>query len=217
MWPNAEIGDEVLSRCIYQLRNHLKDSSREQAFIVTIPKRGYQLVVAPEPLEPEPESAEVDPGAARPRWPVVAAGIGMVAAIAILAIFWPGAPDPPVDSAASSTGDVVAPSVVAASDPPAIVVIPYSDLSEAGDKGYFSDGITDELLHGLGQIQGLRIIGRESGVRLAEASPEEIRERLNVDVILTGSVRFNGEDVRINNRLIDTTTGAQITRSPRQS
>lgn len=201
VWPNAAIGDEVLSRCVYQLRSHFDDSSREQRFIATVPKRGYQLVVQPEPLEPTADATAL--GSSRPRWPVLIAAVGVAIAAVILVAFLPGEPD-------LSNGFASAPSVLPATDPPAIVVIPYADLSENGDRGYLSEGITDELLHGLGQIRGLRIIGRESAQQLVDATPAQVRARLDVDVILTGSVRFNGDDVRINNRLVDTATGDQL-------
>ncbi len=47
VWPGAEVSDEVLSRCVYQLRRALSDDSAAPAYIETIPKEGYRLLVQP--------------------------------------------------------------------------------------------------------------------------------------------------------------------------
>lgn len=47
VWPGAQVSDEVLSRCIYQLRRALSDNSTEPEYIETIPKEGYRLLIQP--------------------------------------------------------------------------------------------------------------------------------------------------------------------------
>lgn len=206
VWPNAQVGDEVLSRCIYQLRTLFGDNSRTQDYIATIPKRGYKLVLIPEAVVAGDEGAHAAvPVATRPYWPVYFGIAGIALATAILIVVVVGRSRPPEEPAQH-------PSIVAASDPPAIIVVPYHDFSQKGDKQYFSDGITEELLNGLGQIGGLRVIGRESAVHVLKRgmSPMEIGSRLNVDAMLTGSVRVEGDNVRVSSRLVDTTSGEQI-------
>ena len=200
VWPNADISDEVLSRCIYQLRMHFGDNGRQHAFIATIPKRGYRLVVAAEPMSNPADSDVV--GARALWWPKMAATAGAVFALLIFFMY-----DPPSDELVDRQ-----PAILPGSAAPSVVVIPYLDLSESGDKQFLSEGVTEELLAGLGQIRGLRVLGRESAMNLktAAASPQEYAERLGVDVILAGSVRQSGDRIRVNTRLVDAVSGEQI-------
>lgn len=206
VWPNAEIGDDVLSRCIYQLRSYFGDDSRTQRVILTIRKRGYKLLEIPTPVASDPARTPAGSSAKpRPRWPVLAGAAGLAIAAGVLFMTLPQ--DPPETVPISSR-----PSVVPASKPPGIVVVPYSDLSTNGDKQYFSEGITEELLNGLGQIRGLRVIGGESAAQMLDRAiaPAEIGETLNVEAMLTGSIRFDGDSLRVSNRLINTATGEQV-------
>ncbi|MCH9695512.1 MAG: winged helix-turn-helix domain-containing protein [Gammaproteobacteria bacterium] len=206
VWPNADIGDEVLSRCIYQLRSHFGDSSRAQRVILTVPKHGYKLLLVPSVSEQNPDDSTIDSGTRkRARWPVAVGMLGLGAAIAIYLSYRPELPQ-------KSNTNNQPPAVEEAFTAPGIVVVPYSDLSKNSDKHYFTDGITEELLIGLGQIRGLRVFGRESAEKLLEsaATPAEIGRILNVDAILTGSVQVDGNTLRVSNRLINTATGEQI-------
>jgi len=86
-----------------------------------------------------------------------------------------------------------------------IAVMPFADLSPAGNQRYFSDGISEELLNLLARVSELRVISRSSSFALRDldlAAPE-IARRLNVDYLLQGSVRRRGATVRITVQLID--------------
>ena len=52
VWQGMVVGDEVLTRCIHELRHAFADDALDSKIIATIPKRGYQLLLSPEPLAP---------------------------------------------------------------------------------------------------------------------------------------------------------------------
>lgn len=86
-----------------------------------------------------------------------------------------------------------------------IAVLPFADMSVAGDQEYFSDGLAEELLNLLAKIPELRVISRSSAFSFKEKNLEitEIAKRLNVAHILEGSVRKAGNQIRITALLIE--------------
>jgi TolB-like protein/tetratricopeptide (TPR) repeat protein len=93
-----------------------------------------------------------------------------------------------------------------------IAVLPFVDVSEAGDNEYFSDGISEELLNSLVGIDGLRVAARTSSFAF-KGRQEDVRaigEKLNVQTVLEGSVRRAGDQVRITANLIDVNDGFPI-------
>src|SRR6266700_3047787 len=93
-----------------------------------------------------------------------------------------------------------------------IAVLPFKDLSLARDHTYFSDGIAEELLGALAKVDGLRVAARRSSFwfKDKEAELSEIAGKLNVEHVLEGSVRRDGNRVRITAELIDTCDGFTI-------
>ena len=93
-----------------------------------------------------------------------------------------------------------------------IAVLPFNDLSPAKDHTYFSDGIAEELLGALAKVDGLRVAARRSSFwfKDREAELSEIATKLNVEHVLEGSVRRDGNRVRITAELIDACDGFTI-------
>lgn len=94
----------------------------------------------------------------------------------------------------------------------AVAVLPFVDISPAHDNEYFSDGVTEELIHSLSRVEGLRVASRTSSYAFKgrNASIDEIAEALRVNIILEGSVRKVGNRVRITPLLVDATNGYQL-------
>jgi adenylate cyclase len=90
-----------------------------------------------------------------------------------------------------------------------IAVLPFNDLSPAKDHAYFGEGIAEELLGALAKVDGLRVAARRSSFwfKDKEAELREIAEKLNVEHVLEGSVRRDGNRVRITAELIDASDG----------
>lgn len=93
-----------------------------------------------------------------------------------------------------------------------IAVLPFISLSSDPENEYFCDGMTEEILNVLAQIEGLQVTSRTSSF-VFKNSKEDIREiaaKLNVRKILEGSVRKAGNKVRITAQLINAADGYHI-------
>jgi TolB-like protein/lipoprotein NlpI len=93
-----------------------------------------------------------------------------------------------------------------------IAVLPFVNMSDDAANEYFSDGITEELLNLLAQVQQLRVISRSSAFfyKGKDVNIPSIAQQLNVANILEGSVRKSGDRVRITAQLIDTHSDTHI-------
>ena len=92
---------------------------------------------------------------------------------------------------------------------PTIAVLPFADLSPGKDQAYFCEGLTDEIIHLLSQVNGLRVIARTSAfaARSSTADIREIGQRLGAQSILEGSLRKAGDEIRLTAQLIDVANG----------
>jgi serine/threonine protein kinase/Tfp pilus assembly protein PilF len=90
-----------------------------------------------------------------------------------------------------------------------VAVLPFSNASPAPDDVYFSDGLTEELIHELTRVKGLRVIAWSSSSQLRghEEDTHRTARALGADHLLVGSVRRAGGRVRISARLVQTSTG----------
>jgi TolB-like protein len=93
-----------------------------------------------------------------------------------------------------------------------IAVLPFADMSPARDQEYFGDGIAEELLNRLAQVPELRVPARTSSFAFKgrNADVREIGRRLNVQAVLEGSVRRDGDRLRVTAQLIDVATGYHL-------
>ena len=93
-----------------------------------------------------------------------------------------------------------------------IAVLPFNDLSPAKDHAYFGEGIAEELLGALAKVDGLRVAARRSSFWFKDKEAElgEIASKLNVGHVLEGSVRRDGNRVRVTAELIDAGDGFTI-------
>src|SRR5438552_58759 len=100
------------------------------------------------------------------------------------------------------------------SSPPekSIAVLPFADLSEAKDQEYFCDGISEEILDGLARVDGLRVVGRTSSFSFKgkNANVSEVGKQLNVASVLEGTLRREGNRVRITAELVNTRNGFHL-------
>jgi len=93
-----------------------------------------------------------------------------------------------------------------------IAVLPFTDLSPDSSQGYFSDGISEEILNLLAQVNGLHVAARTSSFafRKGNTSIREIGRLLNVGAILEGSIRKAGDSIRLTAQLINVADGYHI-------
>jgi len=99
-----------------------------------------------------------------------------------------------------------------AADEASIAVLPFADMSPNKDQGFIADGIAEEVLNLLAQINGLKVAARTSSFALRDGQHniQEIGRLLNVSKVLEGSVRRDGDRIRLTAQLINVADGFHI-------
>jgi len=216
LWPETYVNPELVRKYILEIRKILGDRPNKPEFIETLPKRGYRFVasvidensVVPPDL-PASHKTEVklrretarseqeSSSGKRTLWKL--AVIPALAATAAIAI---GA------HLRSARNGANAPSLSNAS----IAVLPFTDMSPAKDQEYFSDGLSEQLIHDLAKVSGLKVVGRSSAFQFKGKNVDlrEVGRKLGVASVLEGSVRREGNHVRITAELIKADDGFQL-------
>ncbi len=93
-----------------------------------------------------------------------------------------------------------------------IAVLPFVNMSNDPEQDYFSDGITEEILNSLAHVNGLRVAGRTSSFYFKGKNFDlrKIGQKLNVQTVLEGSVRRQGNTLRITAQLINADDGFHL-------
>ncbi|MEL7185977.1 MAG: winged helix-turn-helix domain-containing protein [Pseudomonadota bacterium] len=180
VWDGRAFSDDPLNRSIAELRRQLGDSSSNPTYIQTIPKRGYRLVANVTPIG-EPLDREQRAGAKKPLRVFALAVLFVLAAIGTWHLTRSVVPDGRVD----------------------IAVLPFASLSESG-KQYFADGVHEDLIRELSHGESFAVRSRTSTLQYRERlkSIPEIATELGVDVVVEGSVRQDGDTVRVSAQVI---------------
>jgi TolB-like protein/Flp pilus assembly protein TadD len=95
---------------------------------------------------------------------------------------------------------------------PSVAVLPFVDMSPQKDQEYFCDGLAEEIINALAQLENVRVIARTSAFsfRGADNDIRDIGRQLNVDAVLEGSVRKAGNRLRITGQLINVDDGYHL-------
>ena len=93
-----------------------------------------------------------------------------------------------------------------------VAVLPFVNMSPDPEQDYFCDGISEEIINSLTRIAGLKVIARSSAFQFKGMSVDirEVGRRLNADVIIEGSVRKAGEQLRITAQAIQPESGHSL-------
>jgi len=218
IWNGTFVTDEVLSRCIYRLRQALGDNPRKPRFIETVPKRGYRLIVPVRKsgTEPEvvPEPQDIPATSARPQqslfgsvhadrptgkrlyWIVILAGICTLMAVYLYRI----------------GGIQLQPDPVLVQSSNSIAVLPFVNLSDSKDNDYIGEGISEELIGLLAKVPNLKVVARTSSFEFRDkgADVRRIAELLGVANVVEGSVQLEGNHIRVTARLVDPNTAYHL-------
>jgi TolB-like protein len=146
------------------------------------------------------------------RWWVRAAVAGAI--VILVGVIWSSlrGREKPTAAAAPATQSSVTPPAAASRPPDAaamprktIAVLPFENLSGRPDDAYLADGLQEEVLNALARLRDLKVISRTSVLeyRGKARNIKEIGERLGAGTILEGSVRRDGDKMRLNIQLID--------------
>jgi transcriptional activator of cad operon len=210
VWPGVVVNPSSVYQVVALLRKNLGDEGDDPKYIATVPRRGYRLIAPVMKLEkavatPSASASDADSGstagvsrlAAFPR--ASALRLWVVAATAVMAVgalyLGLGKQDDPGEGL-----------------PPALVVLPLTDLSADGSNAAFCNGLTDELLNSLGRVPGLRVTGRTSALRAREdrVGTRDLGKLLGVTHVLEGSVRMTDGRLRVSAQLVSTQDGFQV-------
>ena len=188
IWGGRAVSPETISQRIKLLRDALSEDPHNPRYLELVRGQGYRLLPRVEVLPDE------SPARHRPRWVVpIGAAISLAAAAAIG--FW-----------------IVTAQTDAVRESTSIAVLPFADLSPARDQQYLADGIAEEILTLLSKATTLRVIARTSSFsfRGKEADVPRIAEALGVTHVLEGSVRKQGDRIRVTVRLVDAADGSRL-------
>ena len=196
IWDGRFVSEAALSTRIRAVRRALGDDRMQQKFIRTHPKRGFQFVADVEIVdERAPAGTDAVPPLRRRRLPVTA-----MLALVVLVIFGGlGAWHLQTDQRERARGLSIA-------------VLPFENLSGDPSKDYLADALTEELITDLSRIRDAFVIARSTAFtyRDKDIDAAAVASRLGVRYILEGSVRIDGDAVRVIAQLIDGETNSHI-------
>jgi adenylate cyclase len=142
--------------------------------------------------------------------------VGIAVGIALaFGLFWR---DIPVPATGKTLGALLAPQPVGRALN-SLAVLPFVNLTGDPANDYLADGLAEELLHRLSRVPGLSVAARRSAFAFKgkEMDVREIAEALDVNYVVEGSIRRQGDVVRINAALVDRATGANRWSKPYES
>lgn len=176
VWDGRPMGDEPITRCIYQLRGHLDDRQPYQ-LIENLQRRGYRLKQRVRlHQQPDAITSSAEPGPSLRQWKTVAAVLvtGFVAIAVYIGGIDPADPRPPARS---------------------IAVMPFDNFSSAASDEYLALGFKEVLVQTLHGIKDYKV---KNGRVKYNKEPVEIAKMLGVANILFGSLQRDGNMLAIN-------------------
>jgi TolB-like protein/DNA-binding winged helix-turn-helix (wHTH) protein/tetratricopeptide (TPR) repeat protein len=215
VWPGVIVGSASVYQAVSQLRKLLGDADPNPTYIATIPRKGYRLIAPVRYIDPAGPSSGATPSPAiRGAAPTESGGRAATPTI-------PRRLTPLVLGSAALIALVLAGSLIwqkwtgfapSAKSIGSIVVLPFTDLTAGKTDQSFCDGLTEELSSWLSQIPTLRVVARTSAFAFRGQGQDvrKIGSALDTDHVLEGSMRRDGNRMRITVQLIDARNGYHL-------
>lgn len=183
-WAGRTVSPETIGQRAKMLRAALQDDAEHPRYFEVVRGQGYRLLPDVGRIDDDTPKRE---RAVSPRIVAVIVGV-LVCAIGIYS-WWP----------------IKQPG-------PSVAVLPFQDLSPAGDQQYLAEGITEELTSELYRLRGLKVANYTSAFALrgGDESLQSIGSQLGVGAVLKGSIRKDGDKLRVTAQLIDTADGYSL-------
>jgi len=200
VWPDTVVEESNLTQNISILRRALGDARGDNAFIATVPGRGYKFVA--DVRSPTVETAKIDEPvveAARPHRSIRPAVL-LAAGVGVLVV------------AAAAWYLIGRRAVSAGQQPRTLAILPFKPLVPENSDEALEMGMTDTLIARMSSSPGLVLRPLSSVRRFARADtdPQEAGRELGADAVLEGSVQRWGEKIRVNVRLINVSSGEAL-------
>ena len=203
VWDGRAHADDTIYQAIAHLRKSLGDDVHHPRYIATIAKKGYRLICPVTPTATDSDMPGIvlhSPNGRRLR----RRNLAMAAAVASIAVAI-------VLTSSPELRNQLLPTNEGPSDR-SVAVLPFLDMSEDGSQQYLGDGVAEELIHVLSNLPDLRVIARTSSFAFRDRN-EDIRQigsKLNVATILEGSIRKDGDRIRVTSQLVDARDGYHL-------
>lgn len=216
-WQGHDVYEESLTKCVGAIRKALNDTIENPRFIVTHWAEGYRFIGQVEEAvidseiqitrglritvdeEDLPKPIILPEGSIRQNRRLVFTLTVTVIMVASLGT-WYGLRR----SAMTATGS--------SAPVRSVAVLPFKNQTGQAENDYLSDGFTESLIASLSRVSDLKVIARGSvfSFKEKEVDPVEVGRQLNVAAVIMGSVRSNGDTVRISTRLVSAQDGTVI-------
>ena len=221
LWPENTFVEfeSSLNVAVRRLREALSDEAQKPVYIETVPRHGYRFIgileqpaasaLAPRLVADEASLLLGEPEAldslsrfpapvqapSRNIWRLLLPALALLLVMAFGIFSW-------------KRGAILHAQPIASS----IAVLPFADMSPEKNQEYFSDGLAEELLNHLARTPGLRVAARTSSFQFRDKTSDllAIGKKLDVGTVLEGSVRKEGNRVRISAELIKVEDGFQL-------
>ena len=197
-WPGLAVSESVLTTAVKEIRQAIGDNARAPKILETVHGRGYRFLL---PVHGQGEVPARATSAWLPRKPGtkwIAAILAMLVAAGLIATLWTRVQPGSVSQLTFHP------------HPKSIAVLPFKDFSPAHDQQWFAEGITEEILNSLARTPDLRVTARTSTEAIGDEDMRAIGRRLNVAYVLEGSLRREGQRVRVTAQLIRSRDGFHV-------
>lgn len=197
VWQDRIVSDDAINRCVSILRQILSPDNKYD-YIETVIRRGFISHFPDVPATPA-ETASASRPAQRRKYVILATLIGIFVVILYAVV-----------GKQADVSRVIQP--LQREDSPVVAVLPFASFDMTGDSEFFANGIHDDLLTQLAQLQSIRVISRTSVLEYRDTihNIRKIGQQLGADVVLEGSVQRVGDHIRVNVQLIDAHTDEHL-------
>lgn len=202
-WPGVTVTEDSLTQCISEIRRALGETGRD--LIRTVPRRGYMILLPDPPDAKTVQAAATAPSEVawyrHPRF-MVPALLGLA-----LLMLWGAWTTRTRDGSSSSAGVPVT-----VSRGPTVAVLPFGSDTGDSEQNTLAEGLTQGMISALGRFGELRVLARgvTDAYRGRIANTIDIGRTLGADYAVDGNVRRDDAESRIDIRLSDARTGAQV-------
>lgn len=219
VWAGLVVDRGTVNKRVLLLRKALGEDKGTDPYIAVIRGSGYRLIAQVDRIDPSPDTP-IQEDTTRQSWfqrsssAIRTTSYGLLGLVAVLALYhgfqstFVTTAEPGVEGDATTHTHPMLPFYSRKS----IAVLPFVDLSDGQTYQYLGDGIAEEIINLLADMDGLGVAARTSSFAFRDSSSTtgEIAAKLRVGIILEGSIRHSGKRIRVTAQLIDTQTGYHI-------